>query len=205
MHKPGLIDIHYFWKNFTMIISNSTILIIIFSQSFSFFYAQMSGTLTLKSTYKNNPLCNWEITLKQNDVLIGKSVSNHNGIATFENVTIDSSTLDASGYKAHKKGDKKWEAKGQIKINEEFKGKLELYPIIVETAQGNSFQISALENAWGLNIFDCVNDDEIEVSRSELFQTKIKIKTLNLKLELKKNSLKKNKTISIPTEIKYKT
>jgi hypothetical protein len=114
-------------------------------------FSQKTADVKLKIVYNNNPLCNWEVTLKHGDVAIGKGTTDKNGIVEFNSVTILSKSVDAYGYKPHKGGDKKWDAKGYIKLNDEFYGVLDFGPIVKDAGM----PAPMLENAWGLTINDC--------------------------------------------------
>lgn len=112
---------------------------------------QQTANVKLKIVYNNNPLCNWEVTLKHGDVAIGKGTTDKNGMVEFNGVTLLSKSVDAYGYKPHKNGDKKWDAKGYIKLNNDFYGVLDFGPIVKDAGM----PVSMLENAWGLTINDC--------------------------------------------------
>ncbi len=113
--------------------------------------AQKSMDVKLILKYRNNPLCNWEVTIKHGDATIAKSKSNEKGEVTFNNATIYSLSIDAYGYKAFQGGDKKWDVKGYIQLNEQGFASFDFEPLVKETGM----PASMLEAAWGLTINDC--------------------------------------------------
>jgi len=122
---------------------------------FSMLMVALSATaqqdVTLKIRYNDLLLCNWEVTLKHGDVALAKATSDAKGICQFSGVRIISKSVDASGYKAHPGGDKKWDAKGYITLNEDYYGELDFGPIVKEAGM----PVSMLEGAWGLTLNDC--------------------------------------------------
>ncbi len=113
--------------------------------------AQKTMDVKLILKYRNNPLCNWDVTIKHGDVTIAKSKSNENGEVTFNSATIYSLSIDAYGYKAFQGGDKKWDVKGYIQLNEQGFASFDFEPLVKETGM----PASMLEAAWGLTINDC--------------------------------------------------
>lgn len=113
--------------------------------------AQKTMDVKLILKYRNNPLCNWDVTIKHGDATIAKSKSNEKGEVTFNNATIYSLSIDAYGYKAFQGGDKKWDVKGYIQLNEQGFASFDFEPLVKETGM----PASMLEAAWGLTINDC--------------------------------------------------
>lgn len=114
-------------------------------------FAQSRETVKLKLQYKGNPLCYWEVTLKHGDVAIGKSTSDENGEVTFSGVQLMSKSVDASGYKKISNGEKKWDAKGYIALDDNFSAVVEFDKIIEESGAPRAM----MEAAWGLTLNDC--------------------------------------------------
>lgn len=114
-------------------------------------FSQKTTDVKIQFKYKNSPLCNWEVTLKHGDVAIGKAISNSEGVAEFKGVTIISKSVDAYGYKTHKGGDKKWDVKGYIDLNDDDYASFDFEKVIKEAGM----PVAMMEAAWGLNIKDC--------------------------------------------------
>ncbi len=113
--------------------------------------AQKTMDVKLILKYRNNALCNWDVTIKHGDATIAKSKSNENGEVVFKSATIYSLSIDAYGYKAFQGGDKKWDVKGYIQLNEQGFASFDFEPLVKETGM----PASMLEAAWGLTINDC--------------------------------------------------
>lgn len=107
--------------------------------------------VTLKIRYNDLLLCNWEVTLKHGDVPLAKTTSDSEGICRFSGVSIMNKSVDAYGYKAHPGGDKKWDAKGYITLNDDFYAELDFGPIVKEAGM----PVNMIESAWGLTLNDC--------------------------------------------------
>jgi hypothetical protein len=113
--------------------------------------AQSSKKVVIKFTYKGNPLCYWDVTLKHGDVEIAKAKTNNNGEADFGNVRLLSNSVDAYGYKKTGNGDKKWDVKGYIVVAESGTTNFDFEGLVQEMGMG-----SMLEAAWGLTLNDCM-------------------------------------------------
>ncbi|NBR15936.1 MAG: hypothetical protein EBU01_15370, partial [Crocinitomicaceae bacterium] len=125
---------------------------LIFSFLLAFtFSAQKTLDVKLILKYKNSPLCNWDVTIKHGDVAIAKSKSNEKGEVVFKNATILSLSIDAYGYKAFNGGDKKWDVKGYIQLNDQGFAEFDFEPLVKDAGM----PVSMLESAWGLTINDC--------------------------------------------------
>lgn len=125
---------------------------LIFSLLLAFtFSAQKTLDVKLILKYKNSPLCNWDVTIKHGDVAIAKSKSNEKGEVVFKNATILSLSIDAYGYKAFNGGDKKWDVKGYIQLNDQGFAEFDFEPLVKDAGM----PVSMLESAWGLTINDC--------------------------------------------------
>jgi hypothetical protein len=124
----------------------------LFITFFTTVFGQKTMDVSLKITYKGNPLCNWEITLKHGDVALGKAITDNKGMAKFPGVTILSKSVDAYGYKKSANGEKKWDVKGYIQLNDEGHADFDFDPLVKEMGMPGM-----IENAWGLTINDCGN------------------------------------------------
>lgn len=125
---------------------------LIFSFLLAFtFSAQKTLDVKLILKYKSKPLCNWDVTIKHGDVAIAKSKSNENGEVVFKNATILSLSIDAYGYKAFNGGDKKWDVKGYIQLNDQGFAEFDFEPLVRDAGM----PVTMLESAWGLTINDC--------------------------------------------------
>jgi hypothetical protein len=113
-------------------------------------FSQKKMDVSLKISYKGNALCNWEVTLKHGDVALGKAITDDNGFAKFPNVTVLSKNVDAYGHKKSANGEKKWDVKGYIELNDAGHADFDFEPLVKEMGMP-----AMIENAWGLTIKDC--------------------------------------------------
>jgi len=113
--------------------------------------AQKTMNVDLTITYKGAPLCYWDVTLKHGDVAISKGKTDDQGNVKFSNVGLLSLSVDASGIKKTNNGEKKWDVKGYIQLNDQGVGKFDFEPLVKDTGM----PVSMLEAAWGLTLADC--------------------------------------------------
>lgn len=112
--------------------------------------AQESKKVTMKLTYKGAPLCYWDVTLKHGDVALKQGKTDDKGFVDFGYVQLLSYSVDASGYKKTANGEKTWDVKGYISLNEQGHADFDFQPLVEETGMG-----SMMEAAWGLTLNDC--------------------------------------------------
>lgn len=116
----------------------------------SFGFTQTSKKVVIKFTYKGNPLCYWDVTLKYGDAEIAHGKTNNQGVVDFGTVRVLSNGVDAYGYKKTSNGDKKWDVKGALVLAESGTTNFDFEPLVNEMGMG-----SMLEMAWGLTLNDC--------------------------------------------------
>jgi hypothetical protein len=123
--------------------------------------------VTLKITYKGAPLCDWEVSLKHGDGVIAKTTSDKNGVATFSNPRIISKSVDAAGYKAHSSGEKKWDVKGYITLNDDNYYHLEFEKMVNDMVKDSGMPKSMIEASWGLTLGGCGGSSTNTASQSD--------------------------------------
>lgn len=109
-----------------------------------------SKNASLTITYKGSPLCYWDVTLKHGDVAIGQGKTDDKGFVDFGSVQLVSLNVDASGYKKTNNGEKKWDVKGYIKLNDQGHADFDFDPLVQDSGMP-----SMMESAWGLTLNDC--------------------------------------------------
>lgn len=127
------------------------LLLFILTFQFGFLFSQETHTVTLTLKYKNNPLCNYKVTIYNGDVPISTSTSNDKGVATFSNARLLSRSINASGVKTANGSEKKWDVKGYITLNDSWSATLNFEELIQEMGAPESLMAAA----WGLTIMDC--------------------------------------------------
>lgn len=125
--------------------------LIILTVQVGFVFSQERHTVTLTLKYKNNPLCNYNVTIYNGDVPISTSKSNDKGVATFSNASLLSRSINASGVKTANGSEKKWDVKGFITLDDSWSATLNFEQLIQEMGAPESLMAAA----WGLTIMDC--------------------------------------------------
>jgi hypothetical protein len=128
----------------------------------------MNVDLTI--TYKGAPLCYWDVTLKHGDVAISKGKTDDQGNVKFSNVGLLSLSVDASGIKKTNNGEKKWDVKGYIQLNDQGVGKFDFEPLVKDAGM----PASMLEAAWGLTLADCAKGNTSSSSSNSSSSTPAK-------------------------------
>ncbi|MEN9303619.1 MAG: hypothetical protein RL264_2048 [Bacteroidota bacterium] len=125
-------------------------------------FAQKSMNVDITITYKNAPLCYWDVTLKHGDVAIAKGKTDDKGNVVFNNASVLSLSVDMSGIKKTANGEKKWDVKGYIKLSEQGKANFDFEPLVKDAGM----PVSMLEAAWGLTLMDCAKGSSSSTSSS---------------------------------------
>ncbi len=112
--------------------------------------AQESKKVSMKLTYKGAPLCYWDVTIKHGDMTLKQGKTDENGFVDFGYVSLYSYAVDAYGYKKTANGEKSWDVKGYITLNENGHVDFDFQQLVEETGMG-----SMIESAWGLTLNDC--------------------------------------------------
>ena len=134
------------------------------------FFAQKTMNVDLTFTYKGAPLCYWDVTLKHGDVAISKGKTDDQGNVKFSNVGLLSLSVDASGIKKTNNGEKKWDVKGYIQLNDQGVGKFDFEPLVKDAGM----PVSMLEAAWGLTLADCAKGNTSSSSSNSSASTPAK-------------------------------
>jgi hypothetical protein len=134
------------------------------------FFAQKTMNVDLTITYKGAPLCYWDVTLKHGDVAISKGKTDDQGNVKFSNVGLLSLSVDASGIKKTNNGEKKWDVKGYIQLNDQGVGKFDFEPLVKDAGM----PVSMLEAAWGLTLADCAKGNTSSSSSNSSSSTPAK-------------------------------
>ena len=121
-----------------------------------------SKNASLTITYKGSPLCYWDVTLKHGDVAIGQGKTDDKGFVDFGSVQLVSTGVDASGYKKTNNGEKKWDVKGYIKLNDQGHADFDFDPLVQDSGMP-----SMMESAWGLTLNDCKSGSTVSNTSSE--------------------------------------
>lgn len=114
-----------------------------------------STDVNIRFVYQNAPLCNWEVTIKNGNASIGKGTTGRDGWLRLSGVSLMSKDINADGIKKTANGEKKWNVKGYIKLNDQNTAEFDFEPVVKEAAQDSGMPISMFEGSWGLTLNDC--------------------------------------------------
>lgn len=136
--------------------------------------AQEEAAVSLKITYNGKAVCGHEVTIKAGDVSLAKGVTNDNGEVKFKSALLPSHDVDVYGYKKTANGEKKWELKGYVKLNEAYHADITMETYINQMAKDSGMPESMLIGAWGLNV-NCdgsvdQTDEKQEIKLDGLFK-----------------------------------
>ncbi len=81
--------------------------------------------------------------------------------------------MDASGIKKTNNGEKKWDVKGYIQLNDQGVGKFDFEPLVKDAGM----PVSMLEAAWGLTLADCAKGNTSSSSTNSSSSTPTKSET----------------------------
>lgn len=109
------------------------------------------STVNLTVTCEGEPLCYWDITLKQGDVVVGNGKTDDKGVARINNVRLAYSTIDIYGDKDMPNGHKDWNVRGYVDVDQQGNAELEFKPFLEEMG----IPVATAVAAWGLNEGDC--------------------------------------------------
>jgi hypothetical protein len=76
--------------------------------------------ISLKITYEDKPLCNWDITVKAGSAVIGKGVTDAAGFIKFEPYLLVTKSINVYGYKKSANGDKNWSVEGYVTLDDNY-------------------------------------------------------------------------------------
>jgi chromosome segregation ATPase len=108
--------------------------------------------ISLKITYEDKPLCNWDITIKAGSAVIGKGVTDASGFIKFDPYLIVSKSINVYGYKKSANGDKNWSVEGYVTLDDAYFHHMKMEVYAKEIADGAGFPMSAIADSWGVNV-----------------------------------------------------
>ncbi len=111
--------------------------------------------VSLKITYKSQGVCDYEITIKHGDVSLSKSTTDKSGDVSFGSVQLISKSIDVYGYKKTANGDKTFELKGYVALNDSYFYHIKMDEILKDVCSSSGMPENMLLGAWGLNNLDC--------------------------------------------------
>jgi hypothetical protein len=117
--------------------------------------AQSQTDVTLNFTLNGTPVCNYEITIKHGDVAIGQATTDARGNASFEGVALLSKSIDIYGVRKTKNGERTFNAKGYVTLDDNNHADIHFEEFIKESAADSGMPESLFIDAWGLTEPGC--------------------------------------------------
>ncbi len=114
--------------------------------------AQEEAVVSLKITYNGKAVCGHDVTIKAGNVSLAKGITDEKGEVKFKPVMLPSHSVDVYGYKKTADGEKKWELKGYVTLNDAFHADITMETYINQMAKDSGMPASMLIGAWGLNV-----------------------------------------------------
>jgi hypothetical protein len=116
---------------------------------------QAQQDVTLKVSYHGNPVCNYEVSLKHGNAVIGKGMTDQSGTVVFEQALLLTRNVDL--YAEKKKGgtNQHFDVKGYIVLNEDYTYELKMEELLKELTSGSGMPESMFADSWGLTSIDC--------------------------------------------------
>lgn len=111
--------------------------------------------VNLKITYKSQGVCDYEITIKHGDVSLSKATTDKSGDVSFGSVQLISKSIDVYGYKKTSNGDKTFELKGYVALDDNYFHHIKMDEILKDVCSSSGMPENMLLGAWGLNNLDC--------------------------------------------------
>ncbi len=108
--------------------------------------------ISLKITYEDKPLCNWDITIKAGSAIIGKGVTDESGFIKFDPYLLVTKSINVYGSKKTTNGDKSWSVEGYVTLDDNYFHHMKMEVYAKEIADGAGFPMSAIADGWGVNV-----------------------------------------------------
>lgn len=118
-------------------------------------FAKAQADVSLNFTISGQPVCGYEITIKHGDVAIGQGTTDPRGNVSFEGVTLLSKSIDIYGLRKTKNGEKSFNAKGYVTLDENNHAEIHFEEFIKEAAEDSGMPESLFIDAWGLTDPNC--------------------------------------------------
>lgn len=129
------------------------ILILVLTASTMLSNAQ--ADVTLNFTISGQPVCGYQITIKHGDVAIGTATTDPRGNVSYEGVTLLSKSIDIYGIRKTSNGEKKFDAKGYVTLDENNHAEIHFEDFIKEAAEDSGMPESLFIDTWGLTEPGC--------------------------------------------------
>jgi hypothetical protein len=111
-------------------------------------------TVKLKITYNDAPVADCDVTIKQGDISLGQGRTNADGDVEIEVSVLAGSAIDIYGSKKMPDGEKNWDVKGYVQLDEENFYHLEMATLVQKMAKDSGMDEKTIAVMWGLVVSD---------------------------------------------------
>lgn len=111
-------------------------------------------TVKLKITYYDAPVADCDITIKQGEISLGSGRTDANGDVAIEVAVLAGNAIDVYGTRPAAGGEKKWDVKGYVKLDEENFYPLKMEVFVQKMAKGTGMSEASIAAMWGLVLGD---------------------------------------------------
>ncbi|MFM9986786.1 MAG: hypothetical protein ACKVOK_16215 [Flavobacteriales bacterium] len=116
-------------------------------------HSQSDYTLTI--TYNGKAVCNYDVTLKQGGVEVGKGTTSSEGDVVFSQIILLAPNVDVHAKKVGGGADMHFEVSGYVVFGEDNTYELKMEEILKEITEGSGMPESMFADSWGLNQLNC--------------------------------------------------
>jgi hypothetical protein len=107
-------------------------------------------TVKLKITYNDAPVADCDVTIKQGDVALGQGRTNSDGDVEIEVSVLAGQAIDVYGSKQAADGEKKWDVKGYVKLDDDNFYHLQMEIFAKQMAQATGMPEATIAGMWGI-------------------------------------------------------
>jgi len=118
-------------------------------------YSSRAQDVSLKISYKGQPVCKYEITIKHGDASLASGKTNDDGEVSFSSVSLLSKSIDVYGYKETSDGEKKFDIKGYVQLDKDNYAHIEMEKVLSEMGGDSGMPLGLIAAAWGLTNLEC--------------------------------------------------
>lgn len=109
-------------------------------------------TVKLKITYNSAPVADCDITVKQGEISLGNGRTDANGDVAIEVSVLAGNAIDVYGFKKLPDGEKKWDVKGYVKLDEDNFYHLQMEVFVKQMAESTGMPEGTIAAMWGLAV-----------------------------------------------------
>lgn len=107
-------------------------------------------TVKLKITYNEAPVADCDVKIKHGDFTLGEGRTNSDGDVEIEVSVMAEKSIDVYGYKKMSDGEKTWDVKGYVTLDDDNFYHLQMEVFVQKMAKDTGMPESSIAAMWGL-------------------------------------------------------